>query len=127
MTMWFAIPVSAAGVALAILLWFLSHRTPRLVVGDRGIRQRGQGWGWIPWEEIEGAYPPTAGETDILRLRLRVTERLARILRKRRRMDEHAPLEDRLEIRLDLADSDVNAVELLQEILAHQPPDQRPR
>jgi hypothetical protein len=127
MTLWFAIPIGAAGVALAILLWRLSHRTPRLVVGERGIRQRGQGWGWIPWEEIEGAYPPTVGETDILRLRLRVTERLARILRKRRRMDEHAPLEDRLEIRLDLADSDVNAVELLQEILAHQPPDRHPR
>jgi len=127
MTLWLAIPVSAAAVALAILLWRLSHRTPRLFVGERGIRQRGQGWGWIPWDEIEGAYPPTVGETDSLRVRLRVTERLARILRKRGRMDEHSPLEERLEIRLDLAHSDVSAVELLHEILAHQPPDRRPR
>lgn len=123
MTMWFAIPVSTAGVALAILLWHLSHRSPRFVFGERGIRQRGEGWGWIPWDEIEGAYPPTVGEADTLRVRLRVTERLARVLRKRRRVDEQTPLEELLEIRLDLADSDVSAVELLQEILAHQPPE----
>jgi hypothetical protein len=102
------------------LVWWLFHRSPRLVIAERGILQPGVGWGWIPWEEIEGAYPPTVDEADVVRLRLRVTERLARVLRARRRLADNAPLEDSVELRLDLSGTDLNALEVLQEILTRQ-------
>jgi len=119
MSLWHAIPI-AAGLGLLILLWRLLNPSPRLVVGERGILQRGLGWGWIRWDEIEGAYPPNLREADTLRLRLRVSERLARILRRRRRLAADTPVEDSLELRLSLAGSEYNAVELLQEIMAHR-------
>jgi hypothetical protein len=121
MSMWLAIPAVAAA-ALLLLLWRFVHPTPRLVIGKRGILQRDLGWGWIPWDEIEGAYPPTAGEADTLRLRLRVTERLARVLRRKRRSAAD-PAGESVEVRLDLRDTDVSAVDLLREILARQRPD----
>jgi hypothetical protein len=120
MSVWHTIPI-AAGLGLLILLWRLLNPPPRLVVGERGILQRGLGWGWIHWDEIEGAYPPSLREADTLRLRLHVSERLARILRRRRRLAANTPVEDSMELRLSLAGSDFNAVELLQEILAHRP------
>lgn len=117
MTVWFSIFFLAL-VVLA-LLWRLVNPPPRLEMDERGILQRDLGWGWIPWEEIEGAYPPTANEAETVRLRLTVTERLARILRKRRRLPRETPVEDSVEIRLDLAGSELNAIEVLQEILSH--------
>ena len=120
MTLWYAISIGAAGLGLTLLVWRLVHRGPGLVVGERGILQRGLGW--IPWDEIEGAYPPSIDEGDTLRLRLRLTDRLARVLRSRKRLDVNGPAEDSVEVRLDLAHSEINAVELLQEILAHGPP-----
>jgi len=115
-TLWFSIFFLA--VAVLALLRRLIDPPPRLEIGERGILQRG-GWGWIPWEEIEGAHPPTAREADTVRLRLTVTERLARILRKRRRLPRGTPLESSVEVRLDLAGSDLNAIDVLQEILSH--------
>lgn len=119
MSLWHAIPI-AAGLGLLILLWRLLNPPPRLVVGERGILQRGLGWGWIRWDEIEGAYPPNLREVDTVRLKLRVSERLARILRRRRRLPADSPVEDSMELRLSLAGSDFNVVELLQEIMAHR-------
>lgn len=119
MSVWLTISI-AAGLGLLILLWRLLNPPPRLVVGERGILQRGLGWGWIHWDEIEGAYPPSLDEADAVHLRLRVSERLARILRRRRRLAADTPVEDSIELRVSLAGSDFNAVELLQEILAHR-------
>ena len=118
-TVWFSIFFLA--LAVLALLWRLVNPPPRLEIDERGILQRDLGWGWIPWEEIEGAYPPTANETDTMRLRLTVTERLARILRKRRRLPRETPVEDSVEVRLDLAGSELNAIDVLQEILSHDP------
>ncbi len=120
MTVWFSIFFLA--LAVLALLWRLVDPPPRLEIGERGILPRGLGWGWIPWEEIEGAYPPTASEAETVRLRLTVTERLARILRKRRRLPRETPVEDSVEVRLDLAGSDLNAIDVLQEILSHDRP-----
>jgi hypothetical protein len=120
MSFWLTIAI-AAGLGLLILLWRLLNPPPRLVVSERGILQRGLGWGWIHWDEIEGAYPPSLDETDAVRLRLRVSERLARVLRRRRRLAADTPVEDSIELRVSLAGSEYNAVELLQEILAHRP------
>ena len=120
MTVWFSIFFLALGVLA--LLWRLVNPPPRLEMGERGILQRGLGWGWIPWEEIEGAYPPTAREDETVRLRLTVTKRLAQILRKRRQLPGETHLESPLEVRLDLAGSDLNAIDVLQEILSHDRP-----
>ena len=120
MTLWFSIFFLSLGVLA--LLWRLVNPPPRLEMGERGILQRGLGWGWIPWEEIEGAYPPTAREDETVRLRLTVTERLARILRKRRQFPGENPLDGPVEVRLDLAGSDLNAIDVLQEILSHDRP-----
>ena len=126
-TVWFSIFFLA--VAVLALLWRLVDPPPRLEIGERGILQRG-GWGWIPWEEIEGAYPPTASDDETVRLRLTVTERLARILRKKRRLPRESRVEGSVEVRLDLAGSDLNAIDVLQEILSHDhaaetPPEDR--
>ena len=126
-TVWFSIFFLA--VAVLALLWRLVDPPPRLEIGERGILQRG-GWGWIPWEEIEGAYPPTASDDETVRLRLTVTERLARILRKKRRLPRESLVEGSMEVRLDLAGSDLNAIDVLQEILSHDhaaetPPEDR--
>ena len=95
MTVWFSIFFLA--VAVLALLWRLVDPPPRLEIGERGILQRG-GWGWIPWEEIEGAYPPTAREAETVRLRLTVTGRLARILRKKRHLPRETPVEGSVEV-----------------------------
>jgi hypothetical protein len=116
MSLWYSIPLAAAGLAFLLLLRWLIHPAPRLVIGERGFLQRGLGWGWIPWSEVEGAYPPSVDEGDSVRVRLRVTRRLAEVLRARRRLAEDAPLEQSVEVRLDLAGTDLNAVELLREI-----------
>jgi hypothetical protein len=118
-SIWFAIPLVAVLLGLTALAWRRLHPAPRLVIGERGIRQPGRGWGWIPWDEIEGAYPPTVDETETVRLRLRMTRRLSRVLRRRRKPAGQAALGEAFELPLDLAGSELNAVEVLQEILAH--------
>lgn len=73
------------GLALVVVVWRVIDPPPRLRIGQQGILDRNLGWGWIPWSEIEGAYPPTLDHAETLRLQLRVTERLERVLRRRRR------------------------------------------
>ena len=121
MSLWFAISAVALALALSWPVWRRVRRARGIVVDERGILEPTLGWGWIPWDEIEGAYTPSSAEGDTLHVRLRVSERLALVLRNRR-VDRETPLTDSLEIRLDLARSRLSAVELLQEIMAHQPP-----
>lgn len=120
MSFWWSVPLIVAGIALGVLVWRAAHPRHEVIVGDRGILQRDLGLGWIPWDEIEGAYPPTAAESDTLRLRLRLTRRLARVLRKRR-IAHDRDRESSVEVRLDLAESDLSAVELLYEIHQRTP------
>ena len=54
-------------------------------VAERGIVAGDAGPGLIRWEEIEGAYPPTPDDGESVQLRLKVTERLSRALRRKRR------------------------------------------
>jgi hypothetical protein len=104
MTLGYAIVVAAlaAGVVLLWRLW----PAPALEIGERGIRCRALGRSWIPWGDIEGAYPPTLAEAQTVRLRLR------------RRAD---PAAEAVEVRVDLAGAEVNAIELLREISTRSP------
>ncbi len=108
----FAILTLVAGLGLLILAWRLLNPRPRLLVDERGIRHRDLELGWIRWDEIEGAYPPTLADGEALRLKLRLTERLKR----RPGGPGNGPAS--VEIRLDLAGAEIGPLELLQEILA---------
>jgi hypothetical protein len=109
-----------AGVALAVLIvaWRLLNPPPRLEIGERGILDRELGLGLIPWDEIEGAYPPRPDEADAIRLKLRHTERMAGILRRRAR---HPAIEidaaGSVEIRLDLSGTELDPLEALARVL----------
>ncbi len=105
---------------LVLVLWAVLYPRQRLMVSERGILDRELRLGWIYWDEIEGAYPPTADDTSGLHLKLRLTDRLAQRLRRRR--PDIRPIEpglDTVEVRLDLSEADIGAVELLHEILRH--------
>lgn len=107
-------------IAALGLLWvgWRLHRPPlRLHISERGILDRRLRLGWIPWDEVEGAYGPSLDDRDSLRLRLRATHRLRRRLRRLAR--EIAPDSTSVDVRLDLSGSDFNAVELLQFVLMH--------
>jgi len=107
-----------AGVVLLIAMgWRLFRRAPRLEIGERGILDRGDGLGWIRWDEIEGAYQRRSQADDAVFLRLRVTERLLRKLRRVGRRDA-TEVGDTFDLRLDLSDSEVSSVEVVQEIMA---------
>jgi len=123
MTLW--TPLISAGLlaGAAFGLWRVARPRPRLEIGDRGIRGPVLGRGWIPWEEIEGAYPPTAADSNTLSLRLRVTQRLAAVLGRGRRTARELPPEGTLVVPVDLAGSGLSAVDVLQEILAHRDTD----
>lgn len=107
-----------AGLAIAALLgfgllmlgWRSLNPRPRLLIDERGIRHRDLQLGWIRWDEIEGAYPPTLDDGEALRLKLRLSERLRRRLRRRG--------SGSVEVRVDLAGAGIGPLELLQEILA---------
>ena len=73
--------LSALIVGIVLLSWRLLDPALRFAVSERGIRDRTLGLGWIRWDEIEGAYQPTAHDRDGLRLKLRLSRRLARRLR----------------------------------------------
>jgi hypothetical protein len=96
MMLGYGLVVAALAAGLA-LLWRLWCAAPVLEIDERGIRCRALGRGWIPWGDIEGAYPPTLAETQTVRLRLR-------------------RLSGTVEVRVDLAGADVSAIELLREI-----------
>jgi len=101
--------------AFAVGLLILASRTLRprlrLLVDERGILDRRLRLGWIHWDEIEGAYPPSARDGEALRVRLR--------LRRRRSRGLSVPDSGFSDVRLDLAGSPITAAELLQEILRH--------
>lgn len=117
-----AITVAALLIALtALIVWRLRRAREPVTVGPLGIQHRGLGPSWIRWEEIEGAYPPTAGH-DALRLRVRLSPRLLRGLRRRRRLAPEIGVGDSVEIDLALDRSRHSALELMQQILSHPAP-----
>jgi len=105
-------------VALAFVGWRLLNPPLRLLISDRGILDRSLRIGWIHWDEIEGAYQPTVDDRDSIRLKLRRTERLVRKLGSRPRRRARRPRQS-VDVRLDLAGTDITPLEILQEILAH--------
>ena len=102
-------------VAMMFAGWWMFHPGSRIRVGDKGIFDPSLGLGWIRWGEIEGAYPPTPQDTESLHLKLRVTERLRRRLQR----ISSAPASETIDVRLELRGTDLGALELLQQILAH--------
>jgi hypothetical protein len=101
--------IAAAGLALG--LWTLLNPAPRLVIDERGILDRNLRIGWIRWNDIEGAYQPHAMD-DTLAIRLCPHGRLSRKIGRR---TGEAP---EVDIRIDLTESDLSPVEVLQEIMA---------
>jgi hypothetical protein len=112
---WIQAVTIVMGAGLALIAWRLLRPPLRLLVTERGILDRRLRLGWIHWDEIEGAYQPTARDGEALRLRLRVTERSGRTLWRRRAARRGARSMD---VRLDLSGSGFTAVELLQQILS---------
>jgi hypothetical protein len=109
--------VVLAGVLFAG--WRLLGSSPRLSVSRRGIMLRESGLGWILWEEIEGAYPPSAGDADSLFLKLRLSERLSRRLRRRNpELTPRPRAGESFELRLDLSGAEMSPMELLREVVA---------
>jgi len=112
----------AVGLAVTLLvIWRLRRSREPLTVSPIGIQHRGLYRGWIRWDEIEGAYPPTAGNHQ-LRLRVRLSARLARALKRRRRLAPDSRVGDSVEIDLALDQSRHSALELMQLILAQPAP-----
>jgi len=105
----------AAAFALVLVLWFVLYPRPRLQLTERGFLDRDLRLGWIGWDEIEGAYTPSIKDTDGLRLRVRPG---ARLLRRLRRRSGSIAADGAYELRLDLSDTAVSPVELLQEVLS---------
>ncbi len=104
-----------AAFALVVALWVVLYPRPRLQLTDRGFLDRELRLGWIGWDEIEGAYPPSVRDFESLRLRVRPG---ARLLRKLRRRKDAVNEDGSYELRLDLSDTAVSPVELLREVLA---------
>jgi len=101
MDLWLLLTLLVALPAATALAWYACVPV-RLRVGRRGIHDRKLRLGWIRWDEIEGAYQPNAADVQSLRLKLRRARRS-------------------FEVRLDLADSDVTPIQLLQEIVSRNP------
>ena len=104
-----------AAFALVVVLWVVLYPRPRLQLTERGFLDRDLRLGWIGWDEIEGAYTPSVNDSEGLRLRVRPG---ARLLRKLRRRSASAANDGTYEIRLDLSDTAVSPLELLQEVLS---------
>lgn len=106
--------------SLTTLVWLLLRFAPRVKVVERGIVAREAGLGLIRWDEIEGAYPPSINDGNILLLRLRLGERLARRLRRRNPDLLPRPRAgESFELRLDLGGAEIGPVEMIREIVAH--------
>ena len=108
-----------AAFALVVVLWVVLYPRPRLQLSERGFLDRDLRLGWIGWDEIEGAYPPSVQDAEGLRLRVRPG---ARLLRRLRRRNDSATEDGTYELRLDLSDTDLSPVELLQEVLSRTGP-----
>lgn len=104
-----------AAFALVVVLCVVLYPRPRLQLSERGFLDRDLRLGWIGWDEIEGAYPPSVLDAEGLRLRVRPG---ARLLRRLRRRNHSAARNGAYELRLDLSDTDISPVELLQEVLS---------
>jgi hypothetical protein len=104
-----------AAFALVVVLWVVLYPRPRLQLTERGFLDRDLRLGWIGWDEIEGAYTPSVNDSEGLRLRVRPGTRLRRKLRRR---SVSAANDGAYEVRLDLSDTAVSPVELLQEVLS---------
>jgi hypothetical protein len=105
----------AVALGAMALLWRSLNPPPPLEISERGILDRRLRLGWIPWAEIEGAYLPGPGDRDCLRIRLNAGPRLARRLRRRRA----SVAADPAEVLVDLAGTQMSAVGVLQQIVAH--------
>jgi len=105
----------AVAFALVAVLWVVLYPRPRLQLTERGFLDRDLRLGWIGWDEIEGAYTPNVRDADGLRIRVRPG---ARLLRKLRRRKDAVAEDGAYELRLDLSDTSVSPVELLQEVLS---------
>ena len=103
----------AAGIAL--LLWRLLNPPRRVVVDERGILDRSLRVGWIRWDDIEGAYQPTSVD-ETLSLRLHSSHRVARRLRRTRRV---ARGDGAVDVHVNLSGTDLSPVEILQLIMAN--------
>ncbi len=101
---------------LVALLWVALYPRPRLQLTERGFLDRDLQLGWIGWDEIEGAYTPNARDIQGLRLRVRPGKKLLRRLSRRR--DAGVSADGTCELSLDLSETDVSPVELLQEVLS---------
>ena len=70
-------------LATAALLLRMANPPAPVRIDAQGIFDRRLGLGRIRWDEIEGAWQPRDGSGLRVQLRLRVTERLSRVLRRR--------------------------------------------
>jgi len=109
-----------AAFVLVATLWVTLYPRPRLQLTERGFFDRDLRLGWIGWDEIEGAYPPSVQDVEGLRLLVRPGARLQRKLRER--SDAEATDDGAYELRLDLSETDISPVELLQEVLSRSGP-----
>jgi hypothetical protein len=115
--------VLAALVILGTLVlltwtWKTVHPSHRLEIDERGILDRTLGLGWIRWDEIEGAYQRRSLDQDSVFIRLRLSRRIRNKLDGLKRRPAAVP-NGSLDIRLDLAGTDVTPVDIVQEIIAH--------
>ena len=107
-------------VALALVGLLLRFANPPAPVriDARGIFDRRLGLGCIPWDEIEGAWQPRDGSGRRVQLRLRVSKRLSRLLKRR----SHDPVPAAVEVPVDLSGTELSGIEIIQEVVAHAIP-----
>ena len=101
-------------VGIVLLSWRLLDPALRIAVGEKGIRDRTLGLGWIRWDEIEGVWQPREGGGSRVQLRLRVSARLSRLLK--RRSPDAVP--DAVEVPVDLSGTHLSGIEVIQEIVS---------
>jgi len=112
-------------LSLLIWTWRSVHHASRLEIGERGILDRSTGLGWIRWDEIEGAYQRRSLDQQSVFIRLRLSRRIRRRLQGSE-CDRAAQTPGAsLDVRLDLAGTDVTPVDIVQEIMAHGSPRSR--
>jgi len=119
---WLEVRIAARVSGWTARIWRQLRPAPPLAIGDRGIFDRRLGVGWIPWEQIEGAFRASreGDDPDTLFLRVRPTERQwRRLTRGRGPSDWSGPVPTLVDLPVDLAGADVSEVQILQEIVGH--------
>jgi len=105
--------------AIVVLsFWRMFHTRRGVEINERGILVRELRLGWIRWDEIEGAYHPSHDDQQ-LHLRLRVSERMKRRMRRSGRATRR-DLPGSVEVQLDLSHAGITPFELLQVIMAYR-------